>query len=100
MSTHIQRPFHIHQPPDHQHTPQTTIPSYSAYREATARGIPVYLFFSVNESRRFCGVAMMASPVDPRASLPDWLPVRSSWEGLLGDGGGVMQGWEWDGLGG
>lgn len=32
----------------------------------------IYLFFSVNESRRFCGVAQMASPVDLRASLPDW----------------------------
>ena len=45
-------------------------------REASARGVPVYLFYSVNESRRFCGVALMASPVDPQASLPDWLPVR------------------------
>lgn len=54
----------------------------SAYREASARGQPVYLFFSVNESRRFCGVAHMASPVDPRASLPDWSPTETHrWKG-------------------
>lgn len=54
----------------------------SAYREASARGVPIYLFFSVNESRRFCGVAHMASPVDPRASLADWLPTGTHrWKG-------------------
>ncbi len=41
-----------------------------AFRENAGRG-PIYLFFSVNGSGHFCGVAEMLTPVDrsPRPTL-------------------------------
>jgi len=35
----------------------------AAFRESSALG-PIYLFFSVNASGQFCGVAQMISPID------------------------------------
>lgn len=50
----------------------------SAYREREGKG-PVYLFFSVNGSGHFCGMAQMMSPVDYNASSSVW--AQDKWKG-------------------
>ena len=52
----------------------------AAYRESHERG-PIYLFFSVNGSRHFCGVAEMISPVDETATSNVW--AQDKWKGLF-----------------
>lgn len=52
----------------------------AAYRESHERG-PIYLFFSVNGSRHFCGVAEMTSPVDETATSNVW--AQDKWKGLF-----------------
>ncbi|MQM04461.1 hypothetical protein Taro_037262 [Colocasia esculenta] len=53
----------------------------SAYREAKEKGpeAPVFLFFSVNASAQFCGVAEMIGPVDFEKSMDYWQQDR--WTG-------------------
>ncbi|GAA94099.1 uncharacterized protein L969DRAFT_102407 [Mixia osmundae IAM 14324] len=51
-----------------------------AYREACADG-PVYLFYSVNGSGHFCGVAEMLTRVDPTVSSSVW--AQDKWKGLM-----------------
>jgi len=43
----------------------------AAYREREGKG-PVFLFFSVNGSGHFCGIAQMTSPVDYESSAEVW----------------------------
>ncbi|KAJ4447907.1 hypothetical protein ANN_09916 [Periplaneta americana] len=52
-----------------------------AYRERETKGGggPVYLFFSVNGSGHFCGMAQMVSPVDYHASSSVW--SQDKWKG-------------------
>eukprot|EP00850_Spirogloea_muscicola_P015271 SM000115S23950 [mRNA] locus=s115:291818:293258:- [translate_table: standard] len=52
-----------------------------AYREAqaTTGGCPVFLFFSVNASGQFCGVAEMTGPVDFGRSVDYW--QQDKWSG-------------------
>lgn len=50
----------------------------SAYREREGKG-PVYLFYSVNGSGHFCGMAQMMSPVDYHASSNVW--AQDKWKG-------------------
>lgn len=50
----------------------------SAFHEREGKG-PVYLFFSVNGSGHFCGMAEMTSPVDYHASSGVW--AQSKWKG-------------------
>eukprot|EP00850_Spirogloea_muscicola_P019321 SM000188S03816 [mRNA] locus=s188:147804:150445:+ [translate_table: standard] len=52
-----------------------------AYREAqaTSGGCPVFLFFSVNASGQFCGVAEMTGPVDFGRSVDYW--QQDKWSG-------------------
>jgi hypothetical protein len=48
-------------------------------RETKGGGGPVYLFFSVNGSGHFCGMAQMVSPVDYHASSSVW--SQDKWKG-------------------
>jgi hypothetical protein len=41
------------------------------------RSGPLFLLFSVNESRRFCGLARMVSPVDFARDFDAWTEVGS-----------------------
>lgn len=54
-----------------------------AYREAqgSAKICPLFLFFSVNASGQFCGVAEMIGPVDFNSSLDFW--QQDKWSGKL-----------------
>ena len=50
----------------------------AAYRERNGKG-PVYLYFSVNGSGHFCGVAQMMSPIDYAKSAGVW--AQDKWKG-------------------
>ncbi|KAL0103393.1 hypothetical protein PUN28_017571 [Cardiocondyla obscurior] len=50
-----------------------------AYREASRDGAPLYLFFSVNGSGHFCGMAQMVSPVDYQCNSSVW--SQDKWKG-------------------
>ena len=50
----------------------------AAYREREGKG-PIYLFFSVNGSGHFCGVAEMMSAVDHQSSANVW--TQDKWKG-------------------
>ncbi|XP_067014569.1 YTH domain-containing family protein 3 [Anabrus simplex] len=50
-----------------------------AYRERESEGGTVYLFFSVNGSGHFCGMAQMVSPVDYHSSSSVW--SQDKWKG-------------------
>ena len=50
----------------------------NAYREREGKG-PVFLFFSVNGSGHFCGMAQMMSPVDYHANSSVW--AQDKWKG-------------------
>ncbi|XP_066601106.1 YTH domain-containing family protein 3 isoform X2 [Prorops nasuta] len=50
-----------------------------AYREASREGAPLYLFFSVNGSGHFCGMAQMVSPVDYESNSSVW--SQDKWKG-------------------
>eukprot|EP00250_Pteridium_aquilinum_P014239 c21866_g1_i2 orf=787-2799(-) len=54
-----------------------------AYREAQASSkvCPLFLFFSVNASGQFCGVAEMVGPVDFNSSLDFW--QQDKWTGKV-----------------
>lgn len=54
-----------------------------AYREAqgSAKICPLFLFFSVNASGQFCGVAEMIGPVDFNSSLDFW--QQDKWTGKV-----------------
>jgi len=49
-----------------------------AFRSSEGKG-PIYLFFSVNGSRHFCGMAQMVSPVDYSNSSNVW--AQDKWKG-------------------
>jgi len=51
-----------------------------AFRENAGRG-PIYLFFSVNGSGHFCGVAEMLTPVDYTRSSTVW--AQDKWKGVF-----------------
>ncbi|CAF0989175.1 unnamed protein product [Rotaria sp. Silwood1] len=51
----------------------------SAFREREGKG-PVYLFFSVNASGHFCGMAEMMSPVDYEHQTDVW-QMSNKWQG-------------------
>lgn len=53
-----------------------------AFRERESKGGPVYLFFSVNGSGHFCGMAQMSSAVDYHASSSVW--SQDKWKGQFG----------------
>jgi len=50
----------------------------AAFREREGKG-PVYLYFSVNGSGHFCGVAQMMSPIDYGKSAGVW--AQDKWKG-------------------
>lgn len=50
----------------------------SAHREREGKG-PVYLFFSVNGSGHFCGMAQMMSPLDYHCNSSVW--AQDKWKG-------------------
>lgn len=50
-----------------------------AYRESASKG-PIYLFFSVNGSGCFCGMARMVSPVDYTKTFGAWA-IDGKWTG-------------------
>lgn len=50
-----------------------------AYRQQQAKNGPIYLFFSVNGSGHFCGMAQMMSSVDFDSSSGVW--AQSKWQG-------------------
>lgn len=52
----------------------------SAYREREGKG-PIYLFFSVNGSGHFCGMAQMSSPLDYHSSSSVW--AQDKWKGQM-----------------
>lgn len=54
---------------------------HDAQRRASGRphGCPLFLFFSVNGSRQFCGVAEMIGPVDYKRSMEFW--EQHKWSG-------------------
>lgn len=52
----------------------------TAYRESAGRG-PVYLFFSVNASGQFCGMAEMTSPVEFDKKMDVW--EQDKWNGCF-----------------
>jgi len=52
-----------------------------AYTESSRKG-PIYLFFSVNGSGCFCGVALMTSNVDYDKTFGAW--SQSKWSGQFG----------------
>ncbi|EIW68258.1 hypothetical protein TREMEDRAFT_18378, partial [Tremella mesenterica DSM 1558] len=47
----------------------------------SAKHMPIYLFFSVNGSRHFCGVAQMVSPVDENQTSTVW--AQDKWKGIF-----------------
>jgi hypothetical protein len=51
-----------------------------AFRESSSRG-PIYLFFSVNASGHFCGMAEMLTPVDYTRSSTVW--AQDKWKGVF-----------------
>ncbi|KAG8833220.1 hypothetical protein FRC17_011112 [Serendipita sp. 399] len=51
-----------------------------AFRESSNRG-PIYLFFSVNASGHFCGMAEMLTPVDYTRSSTVW--ASDKWKGVF-----------------
>jgi len=51
----------------------------AAFREREGKG-PIYLFFSVNGSGHFCGIAQMTSPVDYDSSAEVW-QQDGKWKG-------------------
>ncbi|KAM7538032.1 hypothetical protein Aperf_G00000061681 [Anoplocephala perfoliata] len=51
----------------------------AAYTEAAGAGIPIYLFFSVNGSGHFCGIAEMTSGVDYATRAGVW--AQDKWQG-------------------
>jgi len=51
-----------------------------AFKEMAGRG-PIYLFFSVNASGHFCGMAEMMSPVDYSRSSTVW--ASDKWKGVF-----------------
>ncbi|KAF5341311.1 hypothetical protein D9757_014632 [Collybiopsis confluens] len=51
-----------------------------AFKENTGRG-PIYLFFSVNASGHFCGMAEMLTPVDYTRSSTVW--ASDKWKGVF-----------------
>ncbi|ORY35506.1 YT521-B-like domain-domain-containing protein [Naematelia encephala] len=51
-----------------------------AFRESAGQ-MPIYLFFSVNGSRHFCGVARMLTPVDESQSSSVW--AQDKWKGIF-----------------
>jgi hypothetical protein len=50
----------------------------AAYRESSTRG-PIYLFFSVNASGQFCGMARMTSALDYNKKCELW--AQDKWNG-------------------
>ncbi|KAI5068072.1 hypothetical protein GOP47_0016417 [Adiantum capillus-veneris] len=54
---------------------------HDAQRRAAGKpnGCPVFLYFSVNGSRQFCGVAEMTGPVDYKRSMEFW--EQHKWSG-------------------
>ncbi|KAK8854707.1 hypothetical protein IAR55_003446 [Kwoniella newhampshirensis] len=52
----------------------------AAFRES-AEQCPIYLFFSVNGSRHFCGVAQMLTPVDENTTSKVW--AQDKWKGIF-----------------
>ncbi|KAJ8683932.1 hypothetical protein QAD02_019724 [Eretmocerus hayati] len=50
-----------------------------AYREASRESAPLYLFFSVNGSGHFCGMAQMVSAVDYKSNSSVW--SQDKWKG-------------------
>ncbi|WVR00068.1 hypothetical protein IAU59_007210 [Kwoniella sp. CBS 9459] len=52
----------------------------NAYKESSDKG-PIYLFFSVNGSRHFCGVAQMLTPVDETQTSTVW--AQDKWKGTF-----------------
>jgi len=50
----------------------------AAYRESEDKG-PLYLFFSVNASGQFCGMAQMSSPLDYDKKCSLW--TQDKWNG-------------------
>ncbi|WWD02321.1 hypothetical protein V865_000360 [Kwoniella europaea PYCC6329] len=52
----------------------------NAFRESHDTG-PIYLFFSVNGSRHFCGVAQMLTPVDETTNSTVW--AQDKWKGIF-----------------
>lgn len=50
-----------------------------AYREASRDSAPLYLFFSVNGSGHFCGMAQMVSSVDYKSNSSVW--SQDKWKG-------------------
>ncbi|KAF5373904.1 hypothetical protein D9758_000897 [Tetrapyrgos nigripes] len=51
-----------------------------AFKESSSRG-PIYLFFSVNASGHFCGMAEMLTPVDYTRSSTVW--ASDKWKGVF-----------------
>ncbi|KZP12725.1 YTH-domain-containing protein [Athelia psychrophila] len=51
-----------------------------AFKESAGRG-PIYLFFSVNASGHFCGMAEMLTPVDYTRSSTVW--ASDKWKGVF-----------------
>ncbi|EJU00782.1 YTH-domain-containing protein, partial [Dacryopinax primogenitus] len=51
-----------------------------AFKESAGRG-PIYLFFSVNASGHFCGVAEMLTPLDYTRSSTVW--AQDKWKGVF-----------------
>ncbi|CAG8633696.1 11201_t:CDS:2 [Funneliformis mosseae] len=51
-----------------------------AFRESSDKG-PIYLFFSVNASGHFCGMAQMLTPVDYTTSSSVW--AQDKWKGVF-----------------
>nr|XP_019011532.1 uncharacterized protein I206_03632 [Kwoniella pini CBS 10737]OCF50313.1 hypothetical protein I206_03632 [Kwoniella pini CBS 10737] len=52
----------------------------NAFRESSDTG-PIYLLFSVNGSRHFCGVAQMLTPVDESTNSNVW--AQDKWKGIF-----------------
>lgn len=52
----------------------------SAYKEREGKG-PVYLFYSVNGSGHFCGMAQMMSGVDYKTNMSVW--TQDKWKGSM-----------------
>ena len=52
----------------------------AAYREREGKG-PIYLFFSVNGSGHFCGIAQMLQGVDYNSSAGVW--AQDKWKGII-----------------